>query len=90
MAAVIYDNHGVGLGGRKRYQEALLAYFWAMSPDPEFGWAVKNALATLANWTLALAKDEQWEQAIAVVTTGLALAPQDPALRTNHHAVWTR
>jgi tetratricopeptide (TPR) repeat protein len=90
LAAIIYYNHGVMLSHQKRYDEALAAYFRAMSLDPEFASAVKNALAVLANWSVALSQDRNWPAALKVVQTGLALAPDDPSLRHNHAAVWTQ
>jgi len=90
LVAIIYYNHGVQLTEQKRYHEALLAYFRAMSLDPEFGSAVKNALATLANWSVELSQSKKWEDALEVVTTGLSLAPQDATLRNNQEAVWAK
>jgi tetratricopeptide (TPR) repeat protein len=88
LVAITYYNHGVALGQEKRYGEALLAYFRAMSLDAEFASAVKNALAVLANWGVELARSGRHEVALDVVTTGLALAPTDAALVNNHRAIW--
>ncbi len=89
LAAIIYYNHGVRLGQEKRYHEALMEYFRAMSLDEEFGSAVKNALAVLANWGVELQKGGKYEQALEVVETGLALAPEDALLRNNQRAIWS-
>ena len=89
LAAIIYYNHGVMLGEAKRYPEALLSYFRAMSLDAEFASAVKNALAVLANWSGELAKTGAYEEALNVAATGLALAPKDAALVNNHAYVWS-
>lgn len=90
LAAIIYYNHGVLLSDEKRYHEALVANFRAMSLDPEFSSAVKNALAVLANWGVELSRDGKFQEALEVVTTGLALAPQDASLVNNHSAVWSQ
>jgi tetratricopeptide (TPR) repeat protein len=83
LVAIIYYNHGVNLAREKRHHEALLAYFRAMSLDPEFISAVKNALGELANWGLELSRQGKHEEAVNVVSAGLELAPQDAALRNN-------
>ena len=90
LAAIIYYNHGVLLSDAKRYHEALVANFRAMSLDPEFGSAVKNALAVLAKWGAELSRDGKFQEALQVVTTGLALAPKDATLINNHSAVWSQ
>ncbi|HRD77408.1 MAG TPA: hypothetical protein PK264_15990 [Hyphomicrobiaceae bacterium] len=89
LLALIYYNHGVGHSNAKRPREALLAYFRAMSLDPEFGSAVKNALATLANWSHDLSKYGQYEEALKVAGLGLRLAPKDATLLNNNKAVWS-
>ena len=74
--AIIYYNHGVGLTEQKRHYEALLAYFRAMSLDREFDSAVKNALASLANWGKELCDARKFEEAVEVLSTGLELCRQ--------------
>jgi tetratricopeptide (TPR) repeat protein len=88
LVAIIYYNHGVELTREKRYHEALLAYFRAMSLDPEFASAVKNALAVLANWSGELARGGKFEEALNVLGTGLDLAPRDATLLHNRKVVW--
>ncbi|HJQ60562.1 MAG TPA: hypothetical protein VJ890_26900, partial [Vineibacter sp.] len=90
LAAIIYYNKGVELGKAKRHHDALLAYFRAMSLDAEFASAVKNALATLANWSLELAGEQRWQQALDVAAVGRTLAPNDALLANNQIAVWQR
>jgi tetratricopeptide (TPR) repeat protein len=90
LAAIIYYNHGVALAQEKRYHEALLAYFRAMSLDPEFASAVKNALGVLAKWGVEQAEAGKPEAALEVIGTGLALAPKDVALVNNRLWVWQR
>jgi tetratricopeptide (TPR) repeat protein len=88
LVAITYYNHGVELTRNKRYHEALLAYFRAMSLDKEFDSAVKNALSVLANWSVELAKEKKFNEAVGVISTGLELAPSDATLVHNHKAVW--
>jgi HEAT repeat protein/tetratricopeptide (TPR) repeat protein len=88
LVALVYYNHGVEWTRQKRYHEALLAFFRAMSLDAEFASAVKNTLAVLANWSAELARGGKYEQALEVLATGLDLAPRDAALSHNRTAVW--
>jgi tetratricopeptide (TPR) repeat protein len=90
LLAVIYYNHGVELTRQKRYPEALLAYFRALSLDPEFASAVQNALAVLANWSSELTRQRKFDAAAGIARMGLELAPQDAALLNNHNAVWSQ
>ncbi len=90
LVAIIYYNHGVELTREKRHPEALLAYFRAMSLDPEFKSAVNNALAVLANWSHDLARGQRFEEAAGVAGLGIRLAPKDAALVNNHKAVWSQ
>ncbi len=88
LVAIIYYNHGVDLMNEKRYHEALLANFRAMSLDAEFDSAVKNALAALANWSVELSQAKEFDEAIDVLAVGLDLAPEDATLVNNRKAVW--
>jgi tetratricopeptide (TPR) repeat protein len=88
LVAIIYYNHGVDLMNDKRYHEALLANFRAMSLDTEFDSAVKNALAALANWSVELSRGGKFDEAIDVLAVGLDLAPEDAMLVNNRKAVW--
>jgi tetratricopeptide (TPR) repeat protein len=90
LLAIIYYNHGVELTREKHYPEALLAYFRAMSLDPEFASAVNNALAVLANWSGELSRQRRFDEALKAAGIGLELAPQDAALVNNHKAVWSQ
>ena len=88
LVAITYYNHGVTLIREKRYHEALLAYFRAMSLDQEFNSAVKNALASLGNWSRDLAAEGKFEEAVNVLGTGVELAPKDATLVHNRKVVW--
>lgn len=88
LTAIIYYNHGVTLARQKRHHESLLQNFRAMSLDQECNSAVKNAMASLVNWGLELSKQGKYDAAMNVVTTGLALAPQDASLLHNRRVLW--
>ncbi|MGE0796994.1 MAG: transglutaminase family protein [Lautropia sp.] len=90
LLALIVYNHGVELSREKRYPEALLAYFRAMSLDPEFGSAVQNALAVLANWSAELIRQRKFEDATRIAALGVRLAPNDAALVNNRKATWSQ
>ena len=88
LLAIIYYNHGVRLTEEKKFDDALVTYFHALSLDPEFDSAIKNVLAVLANWSSALSKAGKYENALDVLHTGLELAPKDALLNNNLKAVW--
>jgi tetratricopeptide (TPR) repeat protein len=88
LIALIHYNHGVELSRQGRYLDALLASFRALSLDREAASAVKNALATLANWSAALAREGAYGEALRITGAGLALAPQDARLTHNLRAIW--
>eukprot|EP00913_Durusdinium_trenchii_P008797 g8263.t1 len=89
LAAIIYYNRGVTFMKAKQHNQALVAFFCALSLDAEFASAVKNVLAELVNWSGSLAKAGQYEDALRVIGTGLRLAPKDAKLNHNHKVFWT-
>jgi len=88
LVAVTYYNHGVMLSDEKKYHEALLAYFKALSMDSQFASAVRNILSVLASWGIELSDNKQFDEALTVVRTGLKLAPEDATLLNNRKAIW--
>lgn len=88
LVAITYYNHGVLQAKEKQYGAALLSYFKALSLDPQFSSAVQNALATLANWSVELARERSFDKATAVLNSGLELAPNDLTLKHNFKYVW--
>ncbi|MEK7468927.1 MAG: hypothetical protein AAB074_16250 [Planctomycetota bacterium] len=88
LVAIIFYNHGVMLSLGKEHLKAILSFFRAMSMDPEFGSAVKNALASLTQWSLELAREGKFAEAAAVIDTGVGLAPGDRTLVHNRKYVW--
>jgi tetratricopeptide (TPR) repeat protein len=89
LAAIIAYNHGVTLSQEKHYHEAALANFRALAIDPTNPGAAKNAMADLTNWPLELAKSGDYENALAVMSVGLQLAPTESSLKNNHKVVWS-
>jgi tetratricopeptide (TPR) repeat protein len=90
LVAIIYYNRGVSAMKEKRYHEALLHYFRAMSLDREFASAVKNALAVLGNWSVELARAGKFKDGLAVLAVGLELAPRDAAMLHNRKVFWSQ
>jgi tetratricopeptide (TPR) repeat protein len=88
LVAILYYNRGVALAREGRHHEALLCYFRALNLDPEFASAVKNALASLANWGVALAKEKKFAEGLEVLSAGLRLAPKDATLLHNRKVFW--
>jgi len=86
--AVIYYNHGVSLTKAGKFNEALGAYFRALSLDREFVSAIKNTLVVFARWSGALLDSGDYEKALQVIHAGLHLAPEDAALLAYRKAVW--
>ena len=88
LFALTCYNHGVFHTQEKDYPEALADFFRALSLDPDLTSAIQNVLGVFANWSRELADDGQFEQAVAVVSTGLRLAPEDPSLLHNRKVAW--
>lgn len=88
LIGIIYYNHGVVHSDQGQYADALVRYFCALSLDAEFASSVKNVLTTLANWSAELGREEEFEDALAVVNVGLELAPSDAALLNNRKVIW--
>ncbi len=87
LVALSYYNHGVFHTQAKRYPQALLSYFKALSLDPKNKSAIKNILAVLGKWSVELSSGGELDKALAVLATGLELAPTDYTLRHNHKVV---
>lgn len=88
MIALTYYNHGVRCSEAKNFDGAMINYFKALSLDSKNKSAIKNVLAAIANWSGTLAEDGKLEQALAVLTIGLELAPKDRTINHNHKFVW--
>ncbi len=88
LIALIYYNRGVEYSDREEHFTALLYYFRALSLDKEGKSAIKNALASISNWGLRLAKAGDFDGGLKVLNVGLSLAPEDRGLKHNKKALW--
>ena len=88
LASVIAYNHGVGLTEEKRFHEALMANFRALSLDANNPGAAQNILAGFTNWTGQLVDTGRYEEALAVTAAALQLCPKDSRLRNNSKAIY--
>lgn len=88
LIALIYYNRGVEYSDREEHFTALLYYFRALSLDKEGKSAIKNALASISNWGLKLAKANDFDGGLKVLNVGLSLAPEDRGLKHNKKALW--
>lgn len=90
LVALIYYNHGVFFSRQGRYHEGLYSYFRALSLDPEFTSAGKNALSLLINWSVKLSREEKFEPATHILTVGLKLASRDATFIHNSKVIWRK
>ena len=88
LASVIAYNHGVAMLEAKKFHEAVLSNFRALSLDPTNPGAAHNAMAGFTKWGLDLDHAGKFEEALAVVATGLEVSPQYSALLNNHKVLW--
>ena len=88
LVASIYYNHGVSMIEKRKYHEALVANFCALSLDPDDTEAARNARAVLINWGLDLERAGKFEDAIFVSGLGLKLEPKNNILKNNLVAIY--
>ena len=84
LVAMVYYNRGVDLLAEARYAEAALANAKSVVLDPGNQIARGNLLATLNNWGIALGQSKRWEEAVAVLEAGLAVAPDYAPFALNY------
>lgn len=90
LAAVIAYNHGVGMIEEKRFHESILSSLRALSLDPGNPGAAQNTLAGFVKWGLELDEAGKYEEALALLATGLEVCPKDSAMLNNHKLLWNR
>ncbi len=83
LVAKSFYNRGVRLLEQKQFCASVAAFFASVQLDPGDDAARENLLAALNNWSLALADDDQLEQAVRVVEAGLQIDPKHAALLDN-------
>jgi tetratricopeptide (TPR) repeat protein len=86
--AVIYYNRGVDLLRENRFAEAVSANVRALRLDPDNEAATGNLLASINNWSLALAAEGKFSDAIALLNRGLAAAPDHEPFHANQRHVY--
>jgi tetratricopeptide (TPR) repeat protein len=90
LASVIACNHGVVLADKKQFTEAILANFRSLSLDSSNPPAAQNVRAAFTSWSLNLAKETKYEEALTVVALGLEVAPKDSVLLNNYKVFWSQ
>ncbi len=88
LIAKIYYNRGVDLLGINDFAGALEANAIAYCLDPQSKTTFGNLLATMNNWAIVLCNQKQFEQAAALLRTGLAHEPSYPPFQNNHTHVY--
>ena len=83
LVAVIYYNRGVDLLQEMQYAAAVSVNLRALRLDPDNETAFGNLLASINNWSLALC-----EEAAALLTRGLTLAPDHEPFHANQRHVY--
>ncbi len=90
MVALSYYNHGVTALQEKKFGDAMVKFFKALSLDSKNKSAVKNVFASLGNWSRQLYDEGDTEKSLAVLEVGRELAPKDYQIKHNHKAIWQR
>jgi tetratricopeptide (TPR) repeat protein len=80
LVAAMYFNHGVLEFREGRYAEALAASVCAMNLDPD-AFAAKQAYASLARWTVGLAREGRLEEAVRVLDEAGAMINNPAAVK---------
>jgi hypothetical protein len=93
LAGFVAFNHGITLSREKRYAESVRANLFALGLDPDNRSAARNLVAALERWLGDLVRARKFEQAMAVVSVGCELVPDEPAFQKITVAVcnaWAR
>jgi tetratricopeptide (TPR) repeat protein len=88
--AVFHYNRGVELLRQERFDAAARANLTALTLDPQCQEAHDNLLATINNWSVALAAAGQWDLGQRLLTQGLALAPGYRPFQINQRFISAR
>jgi tetratricopeptide (TPR) repeat protein len=87
LLSIIYCVRGARLAKQHNCPEALRAFFCALTLDSEIYSAIHNVLSTLSGWSVILALDNHFPEAIKVAQTGLEIAPRDENLNYTHKII---
>jgi hypothetical protein len=88
--AVFHYNRGVQLLRQGRFHAAARANLTALTLDPQCQQAHDNLLATINNWSVALAAAGQGDLGQRLLAQGLALAPGYRPFHVNQRFISTR
>ena len=90
LVATIYYNIGVDLHAKKRFPEAAAANIKALYLDRDNGQAWTNLLASLNNWALELANENnrKYKAAALILDQGVSLDPTYVEFRSNQTYVF--
>jgi len=83
LLAILYYNRGVRALRSGAYAEAAGANLRALALDPQCQGARENLLGTINNWSLALAADGHRQSGHALLSAGLACAPDYAPFQAN-------
>lgn len=88
LVAVIYYNRGVDMLRENRFAEAVSANVRALRLDSDNEAAAGNLLASINNWSLALAAEGKFADAIALLDRGLVAAPDHEPFHANQRHIY--
>jgi tetratricopeptide (TPR) repeat protein len=88
LASVIAYNHSVTMIEEKRFHEAVMMSFRALSLDPTNPGAAQNTLAGFVQWGVELENSGKYEEALTVAATGLEVSPKESIIKNNTMAVY--
>jgi tetratricopeptide (TPR) repeat protein len=87
VIAAIYYNRGIDLLEATHYAEAVAANAKAHRLDPGSAIARRNLLATINNWALWLAGQQQYGRACQLLAAARGMAPEHAPFQVNYVAL---
>lgn len=87
LIAAIYYNRGIDLLDAGRFAEAVAANAKAHRLDPASAIARGNLLASINNWALCLASEQQYDRACHMLASARRMAPAHEPFQINYVAV---
>ncbi len=87
LLGIVYCARGAELARKHLCPEALQEFFCALTLDSEIYSAIHNVLSTLSGWSILLAMEGKFPEAIQVAQAGLGLAPKDENLIFTHKII---
>lgn len=90
LVATIYYNRGVEYLQQTHFDLAAEFNAKALYLDPKSHTAWGNLMATINNWSIALAGEDRFEEAIALLDRGIKMDPEYTTFLANHLHVYHR